>query len=429
MSNFIDLIDLMIVTAGITVSVLGLMLSCRVQFMDRWLKSFFTVLFAVLIAYTLSDLLSQISLVMLGEDFAPLSRIGVFLESFFSSLLMPALSMLLLHSCGEDEKGRLFVISIILWGVYIMILIITQFTTFIYTVTPDNVYRRGPMYPLLLLPAMFLMLNNLAGLFLRRKRLSKRETVSFLAYILIPLLSMLIQSFVYGILMIILGTTIAVLIMFVLIMNEQVEKNIRQAREVADQQLKIRTLQMRPHFIYNTMSNIYYLCEREPKKAQKVVEDFNKYLHKNFSAVTKHELIPFSDELEHTRAYLAVVKARYERLLEVEYDTEYVSFKLPPLTLEPIAENAVKHGIDPELPALHVLIRTEKTDGGARVIVEDSGPGFSEEVTSQRPGSSDDDVHIGLENVRERLRALCGGTLSISPRDGGGSKVVIFIPF
>ena len=90
---------------------------------------------------------------------------------------------------------------------------------------------------------------------------------------------------------------------------------------------------MRPHFIYNTMTSIYYLCEQDPKTAQQVTLDFTNYLRKNFSAIAKDGTIPFTEELEHTRAYLAVEQIRFEGEMFVEFDTPHTAFKLPPLTL------------------------------------------------------------------------------------------------
>ena len=103
-------------------------------------------------------------------------------------------------------------------------------------------------------------MHIVSGLYRRRDSLSVSERRSFWSYLLIPAVFTLIQMNSYGVLSIVLGTSLAGLIMFVFILNDQADKSIRQAIEIGEQQLKIRSLQMRPHFIYNTMSNIYYLC-------------------------------------------------------------------------------------------------------------------------------------------------------------------------
>ena len=147
--------------------------------------------------------------------------------------------------------------------------------------------------------------------------------------------------------------------------------------------------------------------------------DFTTYLRKNFNAIAGDETIPFSEELEHTRAYLAVEQAQFEDNLFVEYDTPHTLFRLPPLTLQPIVENAVKHGMDPDSDeALHIYIKTVKTDKGNEIIVEDNGPGFQP--------SDDHEPHIALKNIRQRLEAI-GGSLTVSSRAEGGTKVSIIV--
>ena len=148
--------------------------------------------------------------------------------------------------------------------------------------------------------------------------------------------------------------------------------------------------------------------------------DFTSYLRRNFNAIASSSTIPFSKELEHTRAYLAVEHALYDDMLAVDYDTPYTHFRLPPLTLQPIVENAVRHGMDPDSDPLRICIRTRHTDFGAELIVEDTGPGFSP--------SDGDTPHIALKNIQKRLELMCKGSLAIMPRDGGGTTVKLVIP-
>ena len=102
---------------------------------------------------------------------------------------------------------------------------------------------------------------------------------------------------------------------------------------------------MRPHFICNSMMSIYSLCRRDPEKARQVILEFTSYLRKNFAAIASEETIPFTEELDHNRAYLAVEQAQFEYSLFVDFDTSETLFRLPPLTLQPIVENAVVHGM------------------------------------------------------------------------------------
>ena len=91
--------------------------------------------------------------------------------------------------------------------------------------------------------------------------------------------------------------------------------------------------QIRPHFIYNTLTSIYVLCRDDPERAALIVQNFTEYLQSNFTALTATELITFSDELRHTKAYVSVESYRYREKLSVDYDIRHTAFRLPPLTL------------------------------------------------------------------------------------------------
>lgn len=195
---------------------------------------------------------------------------------------------------------------------------------------------------------------------------------------------------------------------------------MRSDEKLARQQADILLLQMRPHFIYNTLNSIYYLCAQDSSRAQEVIMAFTEYLQMNFTAIAKVDMIPFTDELHHARAYLWVEMARYEDKLSVDYDTPVEDFKLPPLTLQPIVENAVKHGLSPELPPLSIKVKTKKTKAGIEVIVEDNGPGYQP--------VSDDKPHIALENIKQRMELMCKGSLDIESGENGGTVVKLMIP-
>ena len=177
---------------------------------------------------------------------------------------------------------------------------------------------------------------------------------------------------------------------------------------------------MRPHFICNAMMSIYYLCDQDPGKAKQVTLDFTTYLRKNFTAFASEDTIPFTDELEHTRAYLAVEQAQFEDALFVSFDTPHTMFRVPPLTLQPIVENAVKHGLKSSSDPIHISVVTRQTDDSSEIIVEDDGPGFDP--------VDDNEPHIALNNISQRLELMCKGKLIISDREGGGTSVRVTVP-
>ena len=214
--------------------------------------------------------------------------------------------------------------------------------------------------------------------------------------------------------------SIQVILVELLLSVGLVRRYLDQKEEVAQERAHVAVLQMRPHFIHNTLTSIYYLIAKDPERAQQTTLDFSRYLQSNFEVVAEDGTISFEQELEHTKAYLAVEQACYEGQVFVEFDTPVTSFNVPPLTLQPIVENAVKHGMDPDSEPLQVSVATRDLGCGVQIIVEDNGPGFTP--------PDEDERHFALNNVRERLKAQCGGTLEIGTREAGGTRVTIFVP-
>lgn len=412
---WVDLVNLIIATAGLSVSVLGLLMVLNNRFADDFTKRFFIIIFILLIMYSGSSLGSNVTLLYPNEPYTALSTAFVFGESFFSSLIMPVLSLFLIWTCGRRTfKHPLFISSCVLWVLYFAMLLFNLKSGLFYYFTNDNIYHRGSLYPILLVPPVLLMLLNVNGLISFRKHLSTKNKAAFTTYFIVPAICMIVQMYFYGILMIVLGSSIAALVMFAIILSDH-------RAMIRKQETDLLLLQIHPHFIYNTLTHIYYLCDSDPQAAQSVIGSFTTYLRKNFSALSNNDLSTFDEELEHTKAYLSVIKARYNDLINIEYDIKHKDFHLPPLTLEPIVENAVKHGVDPEFETLNIKIISEQKDKVNIVTVINDGPAY-------KP-AEDDGIHVGLNNVKERLELMCGGTLSIEPGDdGAGAVVTIRVP-
>lgn len=420
MFTLIELINFAMDAAALMLMFLGLLLTYFIRFSnDPWTRHFLPTMFTILILYISCNFFAQFS--ERQPDLELLTTFLIFSESVFSSILMPMLSLYLLHCCGESWKKNTLLWTIsFLWLVYILILIYAQFTQDIYYITPDNVYHRGPWYSLLLFPPLISMAINMLALIRRRHVLPERQFNAFLIYFIVPIIAMMLQMQFYGLYPLVFATSLGALFLFIFTLFDQREREIRQQEENARQRASIMVLQMRPHFIYNTLISIYYLCIQDAEKAQQVILDFTSYLRKNFTAISRESTIPFTEELEHTRAYLAVEQVRYEGRLFVKIDTPFTKFKLPPLTLQPIVENAVRHGVAPEVEPLHIFVSTRLQDETVEVVVENTGCGFQP--------ATDDTPHTALTNIEERLHLLCDGDLLISDREGGGTIVTIRIP-
>ena len=412
-------IGFILVGAAFMLALLGLGAAVIMPSLDRWSKRFFTVYFLTLSLYTGFGLGEVISYT--HPEMSSAQLIFMYFDSLFPSILMPQMTIYLLHCCKENwRQSALFRIVAVLWSIFFIMLNMTLVTDWFYYISPEGQLRRGPLYPLMMGSLYAITVLNLIGAVRRRNRLSKRYYFAFLTGLLPMAVAMFIHFFVSVFGLLSSAIIIGALSMLGIILSDQNGQYLRQQRDIAHQRASIMVLQMRPHFIYNTMMSIYYLCKQNPDLAQQVTLDFTTYLRKNFTAIASEKLIPFSEELEHTRAYLAVEQAQYDDMLVVDYDTAVTGFRLPPLTLQPIVENAVKHGMDQDSEPLHILIKTGRTGSGNEIIVENSGADFEP--------ADDNEPHTALKNIQERLEMMCGGSMTIKPRTGGGTVVTIMIP-
>lgn len=398
---------------------IGIVFSAFMPALDRWSRGYFIILFSLLLLYSGVIFVDVVIYSTPGLEEA--QKPVYLFESLFFSLLMPMPVPFHLHCCGESQKGsRLLRSVMILWGVFLIMLVVSQFTDIFYYTEDGHHYLRGACFPLMLFPLSVIIFLNIIGLLRKRKKLSKKVFGVLLVYQLPTLLLIIVYMFLPIDTFVSFWIGFCALTMFALILMDNVEQYMRQQREIACQRSDVMVLQMRPHFIYNTMMGIYYLCDQDPEKAKQVTLDFTIYLRKNFTAIASQNTVPFKDELEHTRAYLAVEQAQFEDSLFVVFDTPHTMFRVPPLTLQPIVENAVKHGMISSSDPIHISVITRQTDSGSEIIVEDDGPGFDPVKDNQE--------HIALNNIRERLALMCKGELIISSREGGGTSVKVTIP-
>ena len=419
MTDWNSILDFVLAGALLVMMANGIAFASAIPAHDRWNRRYFILLFSLFLLCTVTCFLAL--LFWEKPTMAAAARIVYILEGLFLSTPVFMPTFFLLHDCGENiRNSALFKTVTALMGIYIGVLIASQFTTAFYYVTPNNHFFRGTLWWLWLTPLVLIMICNIAGVIKRRKKLSKKVFIALLVYLLPMTVAIIAHMFISVELFVIFGMALFALIMFILIISDHIEQYTRYQREIAHQRASVMVLQMRPHFIYNTMATIYHLCKLDADKAQQVTLDFTNYLRQNFSAIASEHTVPFADELRHTQAYLAVEQAMHEDSLFVEFDTPHTFFRVPPLTLQPLVENAVKHGMDPDGKPLHILVKTRQTDDGSEITVENDGPDFVP--------ADDDEPHIALNNIRQRIEMMCKGTLTITPRSGGGTVVTVFIP-
>lgn len=429
MTDWMIAVGYSICGAMLVMTGIGIAFSAFMPALDRWNRRYFITLFSLLLLYAI---VLTIDLTIFSDpDMAPVLKAVIFFEYLFFSVLIVMPMPFLLHCFGEKAKNVVLIrTAAILWGVFCIFLSVTQFSDIFYYKTSINQYTRTPLFPLMIAPLTAIMLINTICMIKRRQILSKRVFIALFIYLIPTTILIIVYMFVNIDILVSLWMSLCVITMFRIILIDNIEQYTLQQREIANQRTSVMVLQMRPHFIYNTMMSIYYLCKQDPDKAQKVTLDFTTYLRRNFAAVANETTVPFSDELQHTEAYLAVEQVQHEDSLFVSFDTPHTMFRIPPLTLQPLVENAVKHGMNPNGDPLSISVKTRQTNDGSEIIVEDNGAGFDPAKNNGAGFDPADEKgsHIALNNIRQRLEMMCKGKMAVTSRNGGGTKVIITIP-
>ena len=200
----------------------------------------------------------------------------------------------------------------------------------------------------------------------------------------------------------------------------ETEKIVLNA-QLTESRISTMMSQIRPHFIYNTLGSIEQLCSIDPGKAGELVHNFAKYLRGNFGELDNPKPILMSQEMEHVRHYISIENVRFPDMT-FSFEMNSDDFHIPALTIQPIVENAIKHGLMKLSKGGTIRVVSYETDSHYCVSVEDDGVGFDTDVLL------DERKHVGIRNIRGRLKAMVNGNLEIESTEGVGTKVLITIP-
>jgi len=198
---------------------------------------------------------------------------------------------------------------------------------------------------------------------------------------------------------------------------------LKEKKDNAEMKTAIMISQIQPHFVYNTLATISGLCRKEKAtKTREVVNKFADYLRVNIDALQFHQMIPFDKEMEHVKTYVWIEKTRFDDDVNVEYDLQYTDFEIPVLTVQPLVENAIKHGICAKENGGTIKISSRREKEYAIVEVKDDGVGFD-----MNAKKNDGRAHVGLTNIRSRLEAMNNGQLEIASEVGVGTTATLKI--
>lgn len=200
-----------------------------------------------------------------------------------------------------------------------------------------------------------------------------------------------------------------------------VEQIIELNKKIRDTEFTFLNSQIQSHFIYNSLNSIQALINTNPEKAAELVEDFSTYLRTRLEFNKMPQLLNIEDELENIRTYLNIEKARFGKRVNYVYNLKVGDFMIPPLSVQPLVENAVKHGISMKKNGGTITISTYDDENYIYIKVADDGVGFD-------PDTLSDKQRVGTENIRNRLSLNLNATLTINSQVNVGTESIIKIP-
>ena len=323
---------------------------------------------------------------------------------------------------APDVSYRLAYLMRIVCGCYLVLVFLSMFNGMLFQVDAHGNLTDGSYYWIAWLIDPMILLIEILVVVHYRKNLSRFGTIVMLNFGLVSLLTTGLQSIWYPVPEL-LACTLALLLMFMLFYWEMAKNLVENERELMQSQMSLAISQIQPHFLYNTLSTIAELCRKDSAMAEEVTNRFALYLRGNLEHMGDSFPVEFSKELKHVQTYLWIEKIRFQEELQVVYDIQTEDFIIPALTVQPLVENAVKHGMMGSENVCTITIRTKCVERGYQVIIEDDGCGFDPEQVK-----NDGRKHIGIESVRNRLRFMVGGILTVRSVIGKGTTVTIEIP-
>lgn len=345
-----------------------------------------------------------------------LLNISAMMSMVFSYVLISAYAHCLTEFVCERKKVSFVPNYIILaiCSIYILLSVISLFNGMFFSFDENGCFVNGPMYGLVRAFDLIVIIIGIFWVMCYRKILTLREISFLISFNVLPLLSMTLQRFweptpQY------MAVTLSLIVIYVLFHGEI-------TRQLADSRISIMLSQIQPHFMHNMLTTIMYMCRTEPEEAEKTVGQFADYLRANMDSLTLKQCIQFETELKHVKTYWSLEEKRFGDKIRAVYDIQENSFMLPSLTIQPIVENAVKHGMR-KGKQLTVTIRTYSDVNNYYVEINDDGRGFDVNAFE-----NDGKSHIGIKNVQQRIKMMCGGELMVNSVPDQGTDAVIKIP-
>lgn len=361
-------------------------------------------------------------------------KVSALMSFVFSYVLIASYTYCLLYFVRKKKTVSLLPGHIIA-GVccfFIILSIVSFFNGIFFSYDACGNFVYGPLYGLVRVFDLIGIIWEILLVLRYKKILTLRVTLFLITFTVLPLAAMSLQ-FLWDPTPEYLATTLSLVVIYILFHGEIANRLIENEKQLAkaekqlyESRISVMLSQIQPHFLYNSLNAIRGLCRKDPEQAREAIGSFAEYLRGNMDSLNKREPIPFIRELSHIENYLKLEKFRFGDELKVNYDIKEKNFFIPALSVQPLVENAVKHGICEKENGGTLTLKTYR-DGEYIVIeVSDDGIGFdAEKLISEDKERS----HIGIQNTRERLKQMIGASLTIESLPGKGTVAKIrFIP-
>ena len=355
-----------------------------------------------------------------------IERWSTFAVYFLSFLIIPLSAQYVSQIIYKRSGGFKLYWELIEWGIFIfgaVVLIVNAIYPFMFYVDDVGRFVRMPFF--FWVPSLIGftgILTTLAVALKYSKYMMPIERAAVVSFLVLPMAGIIIKLFYPETPFVTIAIVVSSIILFVSYEASYVQFLVEQEQKLSEAKLKLVNQQMKPHFIFNTLTLIRYQCLTAPNDAAQTVSEFSNYLRGITDYLTEEDCISVETELDIVKNYLRIQSKRFGDGIKVEYDIEETDFDVPPFSIQTLAENAVHHGFKSGQGDKGLIKVSTKRDKNKRIVtVEDNGAGFDVREMEKK-GS------VGIKNTRNRVKIMCGGELTIESEPGKGTRAVIIIP-
>lgn len=317
------------------------------------------------------------------------------------------------------------------WGPAALYLLIDVFwissfkTGMLFTQNEAGFVFPGPYFILGLVGIYLFFLVDLIFMIIGyvRNRVIGFSLMLYCMYLILPLIVLLITFVYQDMFPLYAAFSFSYLLVYIFHHNYEVKCLKNNIEDAVEERIQLVISQLQPHFIINSLTTAKYLCSENPKYAEMALTKISGYFKNNIDMLQSEDLISVKKELSHAQTYLWLEQLRFGESLRVELSTEDVDFDIPPLTLQPLIENAVKHGVCKNEEGGTVAISVVDEDDFYKIMIKDDGNGFDADKLYREEFENG-----SIAVIKKRLSNTLSASLKVTSKIGIGTTVEITIP-